>query len=41
MSIQASVAGTPTSEQTLVTGIFGAVTSKRVIYNRSRSWFNG
>jgi hypothetical protein len=41
MSTQASVEGTPISERTLVTGIFGTVTSKRVIYNRSRGWFSG
>jgi hypothetical protein len=41
MNSQASVAGTPFSEQTLVTGIFGTVTNKRVIYNRSRGWFSG
>lgn len=41
MNPQASVAGTPISEQTLVTSIFGTVTSKRVIYNRSRGWFSG
>lgn len=41
MNVQASVAGTPASEQQLVTGIFGTVTSKRVIYNRSRGWFSG
>jgi len=36
MNTQASVVGTPMSEQTLVTSIFGTVTSKRVIYNGSR-----
>jgi len=41
MNSQASMAGAPISEQTLVTGIFGTVTSKRVIYNRSRGWFSG
>jgi hypothetical protein len=41
MNIAASVSGTPISEQTLVSGIFGTVTSKRVIYNRSRGWFSG
>jgi hypothetical protein len=29
------------AEQTLVTGMFGTVTNKRVIYNRAKTWFNG
>jgi hypothetical protein len=29
------------SEETLVRNSFGTVTSKRVIYNRSKGWFSG
>ena len=28
-------------EQTLVTGVFGTVTTKRVIYQRSKGWLSG
>jgi len=31
----------PRAEQTLVSGQFGTVTNKRVIYNRSKGWFSG
>ena len=31
----------PQAEQTLVSGQFGTVTNKRVIYNRSKGWFSG
>jgi hypothetical protein len=41
MNAHGSVADTSISEQTLVTGIFGTVTNKRVIYNRSRGWLSG
>jgi hypothetical protein len=33
--------GPATQEQTMVTGIFGTVTNKRVIYMRSRGWLSG
>jgi len=29
------------AEQTIASGIFGTVTSKRVIYNSKRGWFSG
>ena len=29
------------AEQTFVSGIFGTVTNKRVIYQRARGWFGG
>jgi hypothetical protein len=41
MNSHGSIADAPISEQTLVTGIFGTVTNKRVIYNRSRGWLSG
>ena len=28
-------------EQTLMSGVFGTVTNKRVIYQRSKGWFSG
>jgi hypothetical protein len=30
-----------TAEQTFVSGVFGTVTDKRVIYQRSKGWFSG
>ena len=29
------------TEQTIVSGMFGTVTDRRVIYNREKSWFSG
>ncbi len=41
MNAQVSQADAPGQEQTLASTIFGQVTTKRVIYNRSRGWFSG
>ena len=31
----------PQTEQTFASGLFGTVTNKRVIYQRSKGWFSG
>ena len=41
MNAQVSQTDAPGQEQTLTSTIFGQVTTKRVIYNRSRGWFSG